>query len=44
MGRRVLLEPLDQLPDEFLRSLGSLAGPLPRPKRVPITKLRDPFA
>ena len=44
IGRRVVLEPLDELPEEFLASLGSLSGRLPRPKRVPITKLRDPFA
>jgi antitoxin VapB len=44
IGRRVVLEPLDELPKEFLASLGSLSGELPRPKRVPITKLRDPFA
>lgn len=43
IGRRVVLEPIDDLPDQFLDSLGSLSGDLPRPKRVPITKLRDPF-
>jgi antitoxin VapB len=42
-GRRVVLEPLDVWPDEFLRSLGSLSVRLPRPKRVSITRLRDPF-
>jgi antitoxin VapB len=44
VGRRVVLEPVDELPDEFLGALGSLSEELPRPKRVPITKLRDPFA
>jgi len=44
IGRRVVLEPVDELPDQFLKSLGSLSGELPRPKGVPITKLRDPFA
>lgn len=44
IGRRVVLEPVDESPDEFLESLGSLSGELPKPKRVPIAKLRDPFA
>jgi antitoxin VapB len=43
IGRRVVLEPVDELPDQFLESLGSVSGDLPRPKRVPITKVRDPF-
>lgn len=43
VGRRVILEPIDGWPDEFLKSLGSLSGDIPRPKRVAITKLRDPF-
>ncbi len=43
IGRRVILEPVDEWPDEFLKSLGSLPGDIPRPKRVPITRLRDPF-
>jgi len=43
VGRRVILEPVDDWPDEFLKSLGSLSEDLPRPKQVPVTKLRDPF-
>jgi antitoxin VapB len=43
VGRRVVLEPVDEWPDEFLKSLGSLSGEIPRPKPVAITKLRDPF-
>src|SRR5450432_3930066 len=43
VGRRVILEPLEEWPDEFLRSLGSLSVEVPLLKRVPITKLRDPF-
>jgi antitoxin VapB len=43
VGRRVILEPVEELPVEFLESLGSLSGEIPRPKRVPITKLKDPF-
>ena len=44
VGRRVILEPVEEWPDEFLKSLGSLSAEIPRPKGVPITKLRDPFA
>jgi antitoxin VapB len=44
IGRRVVLEPVEELPDQFLDALGSLSGDLPRPRRVPITKLRDPFS
>ena len=43
VGSRIVLESLDALPDEFLKSLGSLSGDLPRPKQSPLTKLRDPF-
>ena len=43
VGRRVILEPVDEWPEGFLQALGSLSGEIPRPKRVPITKLRDPF-
>lgn len=43
VGRRVILEPIEDWPDEFLKSLGSLSEELPRPKQAPITKLRDPF-
>jgi len=43
VGRRVILERVEEWPDEFLESLGSLSGEIPRPKRVPIGKLRDPF-
>jgi antitoxin VapB len=43
VGRRVILEPVDEWPDEFLKSLGSLSESIPRPGRVSIKKLRDPF-
>jgi antitoxin VapB len=43
VGRRVILEPLDEWPKEFLESLGSLTGEIPRPRRMAISKLRDPF-
>ncbi len=44
VGRRVILEPVEEWPVEFLESLGSLSAEIPRPKRVSIAKLRDPFA
>ncbi len=43
VGRKVVLEPLDEWPEEFLKTLGSLAEKLERPKSPSITKLRDPF-
>ena len=43
VGRKVILEPLDEWPDEFLHALGSVQGELERPSPRPITKLRDPF-
>ena len=43
IGRRIVLEPVEDWPDEFLKSLGSLSGNLPRPKQSPLAKLRDPF-
>lgn len=43
VGRRVILEPIDEWPKEFLACLGSLSEDIERPKAVPITKLRDPF-
>ena len=43
VGRRVILEPLDEWSEDFLSSLGSLGDEIERPKRVPITKLRNPF-
>jgi len=43
VGRKVILEPLDDWPESFLHSLGSLSEQVERPKRVAISKLRDPF-
>jgi len=43
-GRRVIVEPLDVWPPEFLALAGALKGDLPRPKQEPTSKLRDPFA
>ena len=43
VGRKVILEPLDEWPEEFLRCLGAWSEEIERPKQVPISKLRDPF-
>ena len=43
MGRRIILEPVEEWPGHFLKSLGSLSKSIPRPRQVPITKLKDPF-
>jgi antitoxin VapB len=43
-GRRVILEPLDEWPDDFLHCLGSLSERIERPVSPSISKLRDPFA
>lgn len=43
-GRRVILEPLDAWPPDFLACIGALEGTLPRPSRERTTALRDPFA
>lgn len=42
-GRRVVLEPLDEWPDDFLRTLGALDRLLERPPQVPIQKGRTPL-
>jgi antitoxin VapB len=43
IGRRVVLEPVEDWPDEFLKALGSLSGRLPLPKQSPLAKLKNPF-
>jgi antitoxin VapB len=43
VGRRVVLEPVDEWPEGFLKLLGSLSEGVPRPKSAPITALKDPF-
>jgi len=42
-GRRVVLEPLDEWPSDFLQILGTLGEPLDRPPRQPLTKTRVPL-
>jgi antitoxin VapB len=44
VGRRVILEPVNDWPEAFLQSLGSLDEDIKRPKSAPVGKLRDPFA
>jgi antitoxin VapB len=42
-GRRVVLEPIDEWPAEFVNALGAWKGTIPRPKQRSISKLRNPF-
>lgn len=43
IGRKVVLEPADEWPQDFLRCLGAWAEDIDRPKSLPLTELRDPF-
>lgn len=43
VGKKVILEPLDEWPPEFLAIIGAWKGKIPRPKSTPITKARNPF-
>ena len=42
-GRRVILEPADEWPKDFLKVLGSWPDEIERPKQQPISKKRNPF-
>jgi antitoxin VapB len=44
VGKTVILEAVDEWPEDFLAGLGSLAQDIERPKSKPIAALRDPFA
>ncbi|HET7543894.1 MAG TPA: hypothetical protein VFK05_28680 [Polyangiaceae bacterium] len=44
VGRRVVLEPVDSWPREFIACLGAWPEAIERPKTEAIRKLRDPFA
>jgi antitoxin VapB len=44
VGKAVILEAVDEWPEEFLACLGSLSEEVERPKSPPIFALRDPFA
>jgi antitoxin VapB len=43
-GHRVILEPVDTWPEEFLACIGAWQDEIPRPEDEPIRKVRDPFA
>ncbi len=42
-GRRVILEPVDEWPADFVEILGSWSEPIQRPGQRAVGKLRDPF-
>ena len=42
-GRRVILEPTDEWPEEFRNCLGSWPEAIERPPQPRITDVRDPF-
>jgi antitoxin VapB len=43
VGRRVILEPVDEWSDEFLGTLGAWNEEIERPKSRSISKRKDPF-
>jgi antitoxin VapB len=43
VGRKVVLEPIDEWPAAFSESLGSWNESIERPGQVPISAQRDPF-
>jgi antitoxin VapB len=43
IGRKVILEPVDVWPQEFLQCLGAWSEDIERPKSSAVSKLRDPF-
>ena len=43
VGRRVILEPADEWPKEFLATFGAWKEPIERPKSEAISKKKDPF-
>ena len=43
VGRKVILEPADEWPPEFINALGSLEEPLERPPSRSIADKKDPF-
>ena len=42
-GRRVILEPADEWPEEFRACLGAWPEEIPRPVQRPVRDLRNPF-
>jgi len=43
MGRRVMLEPPDEWPDEFVSCLGAWKDEIERPPAKWVAELQDPF-
>jgi antitoxin VapB len=43
-GRRVILEPADEWPDEFRACHGAWLGDIPRPRQRPLRHASDRFA
>lgn len=43
-GRRVILEPADEWPDDFRACMGAWAEDIPRPPQRPIGHFRNPLA
>ena len=43
-GRRVILEPADEWPDQFRACLGAWRDDIPRPAQRPVRQLRNPLA
>lgn len=42
-GKRVILEPVDEWPSDFVEILGAWSEPIQRPRHRTLDKLRDPF-
>jgi antitoxin VapB len=43
-GRRVILEPADEWPDQFRACLGAWRDDIPRPAQRPVRQVRNPLA
>jgi antitoxin VapB len=43
IGRKIVLEPLDEWPQKFLACLGAWGGSFERPRDAGLTSQRDPF-
>jgi len=43
IGKRVILEPVDEWSSEFLAALGSWDEEIERPPSTPVSKRKDPF-
>lgn len=43
VGRKVILEPVDEWSPDFLQMLGTLSEEIERPESPPVAKKKDPF-